>query len=258
MAGELWQRVRGKWRRTLAATLSRRVVPMHNSRPIISFTFDDFPRSALEIGGKILQAHGVFATYYVALGLLDRDEAAGRICSANDVRSALQQGHELGCHTFGHCDPWDTEPDVFEQSLEENQRALSDLLPETKFQTMSYPISTTPRPVTKRRTGRRFTCCRAGGQRINVGSVDLNYVYSFFLDRYRDRIAEIGALIDHNRTERGWLIFSTHDITKQPTRYGCTPEFFTEVVRMSVQSGARVLPVAKALLEVDGPLAPCP
>jgi peptidoglycan/xylan/chitin deacetylase (PgdA/CDA1 family) len=258
MAGELWQRVQGKWRRTLAATLSRRVVQMRNSKPIISFTFDDFPKSAIEIGGTILQDHGVFATYYVALGLLDRDEAAGRICSAQDVRLAVQQGHELGCHTFGHCDPWDTEPDLFEQSLEQNQRALSDLLPETKFHTMSYPISTTPRPITKHRTGRRFSCCRAGGYRINVGTVDLNYVHSFFLERYGDRIAEIDALIDRNRTERGWLIFSTHDITSQPTQYGCTPEFFTEVVRLSVRSGARVLPVEKALLEVDGPLALCP
>lgn len=250
MASELWERARGKWRRTLAATLSRRVIPMQNSRPIISFTFDDFPRSALEIGGTILQAHGVFATYYVALGLLDRDEAAGRICSASDVRTALQQGHELGCHTFGHCDPWDTEPDIFEQSLEQNQRALSGLLPQWKFQTMSYPISTTPRPVTKWRTGRRFSCCRAGGQKLNVGTVDLNYVYSFFLERYRDRISEIGALIDRNRTERGWLVFSTHDITTQPTQYGCTPGFLAEVVRMSVESGAMVLPVSKALSEL--------
>jgi hypothetical protein len=30
------------------------------------------------------------------------------------------------------------------------------------------------------------------------------------------------------------------------------------VVRLSVRSGARVLPVEKALLEVDGPLALCP
>jgi hypothetical protein len=44
----------------------------------------------------------------------------------------------------------------------------------------------------------------------------------------------------------GWLIFATHDVAAQPSRYGCTPEFLEQVVQYSVDSGARILPVAKA------------
>ncbi len=248
----VWERIQGKYRRSLSAAVYRRPLKMQNGAPLISFTFDDFPRSALEVGGKILRAYGVAGTYYVSLGLLNRDEAVGRICSSADLTEVLAQGHELGCHTFGHCDAWETEPRAFEESILDNRRALEGMLPGARFETMSYPISTTPRPVTKRQTGQHFACCRAGGQRINLGTVDLNYMYAFFLERTRDRPATIWEMINRNRVEGGWLIFVTHDVTIQPTRYGCTPGFFEEVVSRAVGSGARVLPVCQALEEVCG------
>ncbi|MBX3300765.1 MAG: polysaccharide deacetylase family protein [Nitrospira sp.] len=220
--------------------------------PLISFTFDDFPLSALEVGGKILRQHGVAGTYYVSLGLLDREESVGRICSVVHLKEVLSQGHELGCHTFNHCDAWDTEPESFERSIVENQRALVSLMPGSIFETMSYPISTTPRPTTKEQTGLHFSCCRAGGQSNNVGSVDLNYVRSFFLEQSKDDPGKIFDLIERNRLANGWLIFSTHDVTDRPSRYGCTPRLFRDVVSRAVGSNTLVLPVSAALKEVLG------
>jgi hypothetical protein len=246
------ERVQGKYRRTVAAALSRRSVKMKNAMPLISFTFDDFPLSALEVGGKILRQHGVAGTYYVSLGLLDREESAGRICSAAHLKEVLTQGHELGCHTFGHCDAWETDPQYFQHSIRENQRALENVLPGVKFQTMSYAISTTPRPTTKQLAGQCFACCRAGGQRNNTGTVDLNYVYSFFLERSRAQPDVIWDLIKRNWKDNGWLIFSTHDISYRPTLYGCTPQLFEQVVERSLTSGAKILPVSKALAVVCG------
>jgi peptidoglycan/xylan/chitin deacetylase (PgdA/CDA1 family) len=224
---------------------------MRNATPLISFTFDDFPRSALDVGGRILRDHGVAGTYYVSLGLLDRDEPVGRICSSASLAEVLAQGHELGCHTFGHCDAWETRPAAFEASILENRDALGRLLPAARFETMSYPIGS-PRPDTKRRTGRHFAGCRGGGQRFNVGTMDLNQLRAFFLEQSRDRPSAIWDIIERNRTEGGWLIFATHDVTAQPSRFGCTPEFFAEVVQRSVRSGARILPVAGALAEAHG------
>jgi peptidoglycan/xylan/chitin deacetylase (PgdA/CDA1 family) len=241
------KRAQGKYRRTVAATLCQRPVKMRNTVPLISFSFDDFPLSALEVGGAILRDHGLRGTYYVSLGLLDRDESVGRICSAGHLQEVLNQGHELGCHTFGHCDAWETAPELFEVSIRDNQRALAGIIPGARFETMSYPISTTPRPGTKKQTGLRFLCCRAGGQTNNVGTVDLNYVRSFFLEQSTEDPSAIWNLIDRNRVEKGWLVFSTHDVSEQPTKYGCTPEFFDEVVKRAVDSKALVLPVIQAL-----------
>jgi len=252
----LWERLRGRYQRSLAAAVWRRPVRMRNSASLISFTFDDFPRSALDVGGVILRAHGATGTYYASLGLMDRDEPVGRICSSSDLAEVVAQGHELGCHTFGHCDAWATAPRAFEESILENRRALKRILPGARFETMSYPINS-PRPDTKRRTGRHFSACRGGGQRINVGMIDLNHLRAFFLEQSRDRPAVIVDMIDRNRGEGGWLIFVTHDVRPQPGRFGCTPGFFEDVVRRAVESGARVLPVARALAEACGRTAAC-
>lgn len=251
MFGSLLRRLQGKYRRTLSVALCRRSIKMQNTGPLISFTFDDFPQSALEVGGKILRAHGVAGTYYVSLGLLNRDEPTGRICSSTDLKEVLAQGHELGCHTFGHCDAWETESRSFQESILANRRALKEILPGASFATMSYPINT-PRPSTKRRTGRHFAGCRGGGQTFNSGPIDLNYLQAFFLEQSREVPSLIWEMISRNRNEGGWLIFATHDISVQPTRFGCTPELFEDVVSRAVGSGARVLPVAQALSLVCG------
>ena len=252
MLGSPLKRLQGKYRRTLSAALGRRPVKMHNTVPLISFTFDDFPRSALEVGGKILRTHGVAGTYYVSLGLLNRDEPTGRICSSKDLTEVLARGHELGCHTFGHCDAWETEPRSFEESILANRLALNQILPEANFVTMSYPIST-PRPGSKRLTGQHFAGCRGGGQKFNLGTVDLNYMLAFFLEQSRDVPDVIWEMITRNQMEGGWLIFATHDVSVHPTRFGCTPKLFEDVVRRAVESGAKVLPVAQALAKVCQP-----
>jgi peptidoglycan/xylan/chitin deacetylase (PgdA/CDA1 family) len=224
---------------------------MRNTVPLVSFTFDDFPRSALETAGEILRAHGAVGTYYAALGLLDREEPVGRICDTEDLRKTVQRGHELGCHTFHHSDAWQTVPRVFEQSVLENRHALSRCLPGAKFETMSYPINS-PRPATKRRMAGHFAGCRGGGQRTNTGTVDLNYLFAFFLEQAREQPEVIRQVIERNQAERGWLIFVTHDVTARPGRFGCIPELFDRVVRWSIESGAKLLPVSGALAEVCG------
>jgi hypothetical protein len=78
----------------------------------------------------------------------------------------------------------------------------------------------------------------------------LNQLSSFFLEQAYGGLDEIKALIDRNRDERGWIIFSTHDVAAQPSRYGCTSDLFRAVVDYSLQSGAEVLSVAQALSAV--------
>src|SRR5438067_1641036 len=56
--------------RTAARRLARRPFVMKKGEPLISFTFDDFPRSALKTAGRILEEHGIFGTYYGSLGLM--------------------------------------------------------------------------------------------------------------------------------------------------------------------------------------------
>jgi peptidoglycan/xylan/chitin deacetylase (PgdA/CDA1 family) len=240
-----WRRVKGRYRRTSARMFFRRPLVIKTKDPIISFTFDDFPRSALHTGGAILKRYGAKGTYYASLGLMGKQAPTGTMFVREDLETLSQEGHELGCHTFGHCDAGETQPRAFEASIVQNQQALSALCPGVFFRTLSYPIHE-PRPLTKRKAEQHFVCCRGGGQTFNVGTADLNYLSSHFLEQSRDNPQAVRDLIDENRRARGWLIFSTHDILEVPTPWGCTPDFFEDIVRCAVNSGAKILPIVQA------------
>lgn len=243
-----------------ARVLFRRRLAVKTALPLVSFTFDDFPRSAFVEAGSILRRYGALGTYYVSLSLMGKQSHLGPMFQPQDLKELTALGHELGCHTFGHCDSWNTPPDVYERAILENQKVLSELLPGASFQTFAYPISG-PRLAVKKVAGRHFLCCRgggmkvgryllrhaAGGQTFNFGTTDLNYLCAFFLERSTGNPEAVERLIDQNARARGWLIFATHDVCDRPSPYGCTPNFFEQVVRWAVDSGACILPVARAL-----------
>ena len=236
----------GWYRRKVAAGFAQRPFVLRNTVPLVSFSFDDFPVSALSNGGRILEDFGARGTYYFSYGLMGRAEPTGKMFSSEDLSAVIGRGHELGCHTFDHCHASRTPPARFESSVIKNRRALQEQLPGAVLSTLSYPIDV-PRPGTKRLCARHFLACRAGGQAINRGTIDLNYLQSFFIEKSRGEIEVMLELIAENARRKGWLIFSTHDVTESPTRYGCTPRVFERLVRCAVESGAQVVPVTRAL-----------
>lgn len=241
----LWARAGRAYQRRAARWLGRRPFTIRPGHPLISFTFDDFPRSALLEGGEILQRFEVTATYYAALGITGQRTPCGEMFDIDELPCLIDLGHELGCHTYDHCPAWETDPAAFDASVLRNAEALREHLPHAEFRSLSYPISY-PRPETKELMSRHFVCCRGGGQTFNTGEVDLNYLASFFLEQSAHRPAAIREVIAQNAAAGGWLIFSTHDVARSPSRFGCTPQFFKDVVRLAVDSGATILPVSKA------------
>ncbi len=250
----LSSRIIGKYRRTLADRFYRRMAAINTPVPIISFTFDDAPKSAFKTGGNILMSIGVRGTFFVSLGLLGCQTEVGTIASLEDLRGAVKEGNELGCHTFDHLGSWRTPPAQFMESVVKNKQALEKILPGTEFRTFAYPISE-PKPSIKSQLEKYFVCCRGGGQSPNVGKADLNLLKAYFLDkRTRFDIDAVRRVIDHNATCRGWLIFATHDVADNPSPYGCTEKLFGEVVEYAACSGALILPMGKAW---DNLLASC-
>lgn len=241
----LWPRIRGYCRRTTSRVGGRRNWRLGVSSPTISFSFDDFPRNALEVGGRILESHGLSGTYYASLGLMGQETVVGRIFIAEDLPDLVGRGHELGCHTFDHYPAWETSPRRFKASIIRNQEALRRILPGTVFKTMSYPISC-PRPGNKLIAARFFDCCRNGGQTYNRMDVDLNQLSAYFLEQSRGDLGAVKRVVDDTCRASGWLIFATHDVSERPTPLGCRTEFFEEVVRYAVASGARIMPVFQA------------
>jgi peptidoglycan/xylan/chitin deacetylase (PgdA/CDA1 family) len=231
--------------RKVAKMLCRRVMTVKADPPVISFTFDDFPRSAL-VGGDILSRHGFAGTFYVALSLAGKEGGPGQMFEMEDLPLVVQQGHELGCHTFGHCHSWETTAEKYESSVVENSRKLKEALPDVEFRSFSYPYCS-PHPMNKCRVAPHFLSCRAGEQGINTGPTDLNQLDAFFLEKTRGDVQPVREIIDLNCRRNGWLIFATHDISDSPSPFGCTPSFFEEVVKYAAESGARILPISEGV-----------
>lgn len=232
--------------RRAAAWFMKREVALNNRRPIISFTFDDFPTSAYTGTAALFAQAGVRATFYTSIGLLGRTAPTGEIASRELFREVLSGPHEVGCHTHDHLGAFETPFARYRDSVEENRRALREFDPTANFATHSYPISF-PRLRTKRFVARRFLAARAGGQTHNCGKADLAYLRSFFLERARDTPAVIEEQIKRSVQENAWLIFSTHDVSDRPTPFGCTPALFAAVLQWAIDSGAQILPVRDAL-----------
>lgn len=247
---EIFTRVAGKANRLAVTHLDRRPARIDLSAPIVSFTFDDAPRSAFGVAREILQQQGAPATYYVSLGLLGRETEVGRIGSRNDLVEAVRDGCELGCHTFDHLDSRDTPVAAYMASVDHNRRALAELLPDYAFRSFAYPKNG-PKLAIKSAVSRRFECCRSGGQATNADVADLNLVKAVFLDRRTgvdgDRAR---ALIDDNTARRGWLVFATHDVAAEPTPYGCTPDLLESAARYAKASGAQFCTVSEALARI--------
>src|SRR6185437_4505492 len=85
---------------SIAARLVREIGGFLCTRPakvnwpggVVSFTFDDFPRSAWVSGGAILEQYDRRGTYYAALGMAGTENHLGPMFTPDDLRQAHAHG----------------------------------------------------------------------------------------------------------------------------------------------------------------------
>lgn len=201
----------------------------HWPQGVISFTFDDFPKSALTAGGAVLERHGVRGTYYTASGLSGRCDNFGPLFDMEDLREAHGKGHEIGCHTNTHLDCAAANSMSLRAETRANAKSLAPIVGEDGITSFAYPFGRTSK-VARRVLSNRFASCRGIQPGINAGVPDYaelraNKIYMSLFDKEK-----IVDLIERNRTVGGWLIFYTHDVSDAPSPYGCTESQLESVV----------------------------
>ena len=67
-----WSALKARISNRLARHFGGAPFRLQNKAPMVSFTFDDTPKSAATVGGEILDAYNARATFYVAGGLVDQ------------------------------------------------------------------------------------------------------------------------------------------------------------------------------------------
>lgn len=224
-----------------------RVRPGHVNWPggVVTFTFDDFPRSAIDIGGAILEKHGVRGTYYVSLGLAGSAGNQGPIADLSQIRDTHQRSHELACHTYSHLDCSRAPAAAILDDLRRNGEAFTELLGVAPSN-FAYPFGRYLLPA-KRLVAPLFASCRGTMGGSNCGKFDLADLRgtSIYAPQYDEKA--LRQLIDRNREAGGWLIFYTHDVGDSPSAYGCTPRQLETLVAHAVERAAAVLPVRDVL-----------
>ena len=228
---------------------SRRMIKYNLARPVVSFSFDDCPLTAISHGVKALEQEGWQATLYIAASLFNTENHHGRMISADDAQAAFKSGHEIGGHTFSHIDVMDTGISDYLMDIERNHEALEALdipAPET----FAYPFGQA-NPGVKKTLEARFKGLRGITPGVQTGSADLNQIKSspvFSGANFRNVMQDIKML----KFKPGWMTLFTHDIRDNPSEWGCTPEEFLQIIVEVRKSGAIVLPVAKAVEYLKG------
>jgi peptidoglycan/xylan/chitin deacetylase (PgdA/CDA1 family) len=212
---------------------------------VVSFTFDDFPRSAWVNGGAILEKYGRRGTYYAAMGVAGTANHLGPMFAPDDLRDAHAHGHEVACHTFSHRDCGRAPATEIGAEIDRNAAALSETLGGAAIDNFAYPFGGVSQSA-KAALAQRFVSCRGTGRGLNRGTVDLADLFSTSLYGHNFDRGRLCQLIEDAQAENGWLILYTHDVADEPSPFGCTPAQFQSIVAYAAEN-LPVLPVRDVL-----------
>lgn len=220
--------------------------------PLVTFTFDDVPDTALTHGARILEERGLRGTFYIAAGLAGRVEANRTLIDEAGVRALAEAGHEIGCHTFAHARVRTLGPAALAADLDRNAAGLEALAPAPGRRNFAFPYNA---PSFRARTelARRFRSCRGGVERIVRGPVDRHFLPAVEIRQPESHVAGLTRWIDDVAANPGWLIFFTHDVGPEPTLFGATPDSFARLVDHALEKGCTVLPLGAALDRLGAP-----
>lgn len=232
-------------RARVAEAISRRLtraivtarVPLKLDRPTVSFTLDDIPVSAATVGARLLEERGVRGSFYVSADIAGQDTENYRLACLEQIVALSRAGHEIGCHTAHHLRVGEVGLAAYLRDVDRNAQVLEPLV--GKPTTFAYPFGTMGLRA-KMALQNRFDVCRGIHGAIAAGSYDRGRLDAVALENATIGESGIDALLDAAVRREGWLTFYSHDVSREPTRFGVTPELFAYAVDAALRRGCRV------------------
>ena len=239
----------GAVRRHIWCSFHSRLLPLGNHGPIVTFSFDDFPRTALTNGASIIERFGGRATYYVTMGLMGTDNTLGEQFRRADLHYLVERGHEVANHTFSHLSAQRTPFELFEQDVDRCEKAIRESTTFSAPSDFAYPYGEVTLTA-KRKLGPRMQSCRGTCSGFNGPEVDLNLLRANSLYGDINQAEAAKRLILENEKRRSWLIFYSHDVVSEPSSFGCTPALLEAVVSFAAERHTRMLTVTDVVAEL--------
>jgi peptidoglycan/xylan/chitin deacetylase (PgdA/CDA1 family) len=213
---------------------------------MVSFTFDDVPKSAATVGAAILEEHDATGTYYVIGSQVGTSSALWELVDGDDIVDLHRRGHEIACHSFSHKRACDLDAGTLSSEIARNQHYLRSLDSSIRVENFAYPFGYGSF-VRKRQLKTMFKSCRSIVPGVNSGSVDLQFLRAMpLIDRRIDRDG-IECAFDQAQDTNGWLIFYSHDVADEPSPYGCSPALLHAALEAASRRKIPVLNMAEAL-----------
>jgi len=226
--------------------ISTRGVTMVNERPIVSFTFDGFPKSAALEAATRLERRGAAGSFYMSRRFCGATVDGIEYYDLDDLRRLVDNGHEIGCHTAGYVRAPSIGSEQLTADLDANAEFIRAQFRDLRMTTFAYPFGDIDMR-TKLRMERRFAACRSTSPGVNAGVADLGALRAEPLFSRSTDARAVKSLIERSARPRSWLIFLTHDVEETPSPYGCTPALFEHALESALALGCQVLPVRNAL-----------
>jgi len=243
--------------RALPAKLARRMtqwrraapLPGPPRRPIVSFTFDDFTRSAGDTGAAIVEAAGGHAAFYACTGMAGQVGPCGELFDERDVHALARAGHEIGAHTQSHLDCARASVADALGDIDRNLDVLRDMGLDREVTQFAYPFGETTLALKRRLVG-KFSSARGILAGANRAGADRMQLRAFELDASDSSLARAARAIEQALRKPAWVIVFTHDVSEAQSDWGVAPRALQALARQARDGGAAILTPSQALQEL--------
>lgn len=230
----------------LARHFAPATLRLPDTGPMVSFTFDDAPDSAAEIGAPLLEDYGGRGTFYVAGSLVDEQSGHWRGVSRKSLATLHRGGHEIGCHTFSHRHAAELDAAAMAAEIEKNRDFFRTVDPAIRLENFAYPFgfASLPRKI---QLAKSFRSARGILPGVNRGVIDLQFLRASPLIERDITMGGVDNAFDEAVESGGWLIFYSHDVATAPSPFGCSPAFLRHALEAAQRRNMPIVTVAEAL-----------
>ncbi len=243
--------------RSYPAKLKRRLTQWRTAKPlgalparaIVTFTFDDFPKSAAEYGADALAAYDASATFYACSGMAGTSNLTGALFTSQDLAALVAAGHEIGAHTHNHLDCASAPVAAIRAEIETNLAALKRMAPAIPVGQFAWPYGETH---WRAKAGITDLTGSARGilPGINRKGTDLMQLRAYELSPDDWTTKRAATAIETAARSGGWVIIFSHDVRARPSPFGTTPAVISQLARRARDAGADLLSVSGALSRI--------
>jgi peptidoglycan/xylan/chitin deacetylase (PgdA/CDA1 family) len=244
-------RMSGKLSRFMARNVATKKLTMCNDKPLVTFTFDDAPASACTAGAALLEQYQARGTFYISGAGCGLISPGGRLATAERLKVLCAAGHEIGCHTFSHSAVAAVGRETLAADLKRNQQFLQGIDSDIAIRNFAYPYGDLSFAA-KRCVETHFDSCRSLLPGVNVGVVDLGALKSCELQNSSIGRQGIRDIIVDTAGKNGWLIFVCHDVDRQPSRFGVSPDLLEFALNAVTTARCRLVTIRGALQLLRG------